>query len=459
MSNPLFQEFDTVSAKEWKQKIQVDLKGADYNETLIWQSLEGIHIKPFYHTDDFETNFEAIPGHPTQWFIAQTLFIDDEGIANKLALDAIERGAESIGFKTDSPFDIQKVFQDFPFQTTSIHFQLGFLDKEFIKELITFLSNNKAQAHYAIDILGNLSKSGNWFHNLQQDHDIVKELLKEYPSHSVIAVDTSIYQNAGANITQQLSYGLAHLNEYLNHFYASSDHGVKEITITLKVAVGSNYFFEIAKIRALRKLVSLLAKEYGLAVNCHIYAEPSKRNKTLYDYNVNMLRTTTECMSAVLGGANTVSNLPYDAIYHKSNEFGERISRNQLLILKSESYFDVVTNVADGSYYIESLTEQLGEKALELFKEIETSGGIFQQLKNGTLQKKIRESAQKEEELFNQGSLVLLGTNKYENPNDRMKDNLELFPFVKTNPRKTFIEPIIEKRIAEHLEKKRLEDE
>ncbi len=458
MSNPLFQEFDEVSSKAWKQKIQVDLKGADYNETLIWQSLEGIHVKPFYHADESESPFQPIPNHPNDWNIAQSLFIDDEGIVNKLALDAIERGAESIVFKATTVFNIEKVFEYYPFQKVPVLFQLEFLDADFLKKLIGFLSSHQAQTYYAIDILGNLAQSGNWYHNLKQDHEIIANVLQEYPHENILAIDTSLYQNAGANVVQQLGYGLAHLNEYLNHFYPSSAEG-QTVAITFKVAVGPNYFFEIAKIRSLRKLVSLLAKEYGLSINCHVWAEPSKRNKTLYDYNVNMLRTTTECMSAILGGANTVSNLPYDAIYHKSNEFGERISRNQLLILKAESYFDVVNNVADGSYYIESLTEQLGEKALELFKDIEKNGGLFQQLKNGTLQKKIKESAQKEEALFNEGALVLLGTNKYKNENNRMKNDLELFPFVKTNPRKTLIEPIIEKRISEALEKQRLEDE
>src|SRR5690606_37466381 len=161
---------------------------------------------------------------------------------------------------------------------------------------------------------------------------------------------------------RQLAYALAQLNEYLNAFASKPETVNKTI---FKVATGSNYFFEIAKIRALRLLYASLAKEYAINAECHIVAMPSKRNKTLYDYNVNMLRTTTECMSAVLGGADTICNLPYDALYHKSNEFGERISRNQLLILKHESYFDSVTNASDGSYYIESLTTQLAEKALE----------------------------------------------------------------------------------------------
>lgn len=269
-----------------------------------------------------------------------------------------------------------------------------------------------------------------------------------------MSIDVSLYQNAGANITQQLAYALAQANEYLNHF-----NGAIGNEIVFNVAVGTNYFFEIAKLKALRVLWNSLAQEYNCKTTCHIITTPSKRNKTIYDYNTNMLRTTTECMSAILGGADTVDNLPYDAIFHKDNEFGERISRNQLLILKNESYLNKVSNPTDGSYYIENLTHQLADKALELFKDIERQGGLLTQLKEGTIQRKIKEAAQKEQQLFDDGKEVLLGTNKHPNPNDKMKNDLELYPFVKTNPRKTLIEPIIERRLAETMEQNRLGDE
>ena len=257
-------------------------------------------------------------------------------------------------------------------------------------------------------------------------------------------------------MVQQLAYAIAHANEYLNIFASLAKQAV---SVTFKVSVGTNYFFEIAKLRALRLLWNTLSTEYGIASDCHIIATPTKRNKTLYDYNTNMLRTTTECMSAVLGGADTMINLPYDAIYHKDNEFGERIAINQLLLLKNESYFDKVANPADGAYYIESITQQLAEKALLLFKSIESAGGFLKQLKNHTIQKKIQESSSKEMARFKEGKEVLVGTNAYTNQNDKMKDSIEIYPFLKTNPRKTLIQPIIEKRLAEEVEQNRLNDE
>ncbi|MBT0609173.1 methylmalonyl-CoA mutase subunit beta [Aequorivita echinoideorum] len=456
MNDFLFEEFNEVSAKQWKQQIQYDLKGADYNEALIWQSPEGINVKPFYHADDFKENFRPVPGQPKSWKIAQSIFIDDEAIANKIALDAIDRGAESIIFSAEKEFDFNKTFASFPFEEIPIYFEIKFLSDAFYSKLILFFSDKKATVHYNIDIIGNLARTGNWFHSLKEDHAILDSILEKNASENILSVHASLYQNAGANIVQQLAYALAHANEYLNHLSPAL---LQSQIFTFQLATGPNYFFEIAKIRALRILYETLAREYNAREICHIVVTPSKRNKTLYDYNVNMLRSTTECMSAVLGGADAVCNLPYDALYHKSNEFGERIARNQLLVLKHESYFDTVSNPADGTYYIESLTEELAEKALQLFKEIEKGGGFLQQLKDGTIQKKIKESAEKEQQAYNAGQLKLLGTNYHPNKNDRMKEDLELFPFVKNNPVKTLIAPIVEKRLAETTEQERLKTE
>ena len=459
MSNYLFDEFNEVSSKEWKQKIQVDLKGADYNETLIWKNLEGIDVKPFYHQDDFKVAFKEIPGFPKDWNVAQSIFIDDEKIANHLMLDSIKRGAEAIVLTANNEFNIEQVFNEFLVKNTIIYFDLKFISESFISNLKHFFSSKKTSIFYNIDIIGNLAKSGNWFSNLKEDHSTLAKILKQNPQENIVSVDGTLFQNSGATMVQQLAYCLSQANEYLNHFKNTTISKNNTFSITFKLSLGSNYFFEIAKIRALRKLYALLASEYNCSKECHIITFPSNRNKTIYDYNINMLRTTTENMSAIIGGSNTVCNNAYDSIFHKSNEFGERIARNQLLILKQESYFKASNNPAKGSYYIESITNQLSEKALTLFKNIEINGGFLSQLKEGTIQKKIKDSAQKEQGLFDSGALVLLGTNVHQNPNDKMKNDLELFPFIKKNTRKTLLEPILERRLSEKNEQERLKTE
>lgn len=453
MESFLFQEFNAVSASQWKQKIQFDLKGADYNETLLTKTLEGITIKPFYHVDDFEKL--NIPQLKSDYFICQTIYVSDEQKASELALDALKRGAQSINFIVPKAFNsnllLNGILEQFP--ASELHFQFEFLDETFITALINFLKNQKT--YFNIDLIGNLAATGNWFFNLKKDHEILENIVKaSHEKNYLLGVNASLYQNAGANTVQQIAYALAHANEYLNHF------GVKAATtIQFQFAVGSNYFMEIAKFRAFRYLWHLLLKEYQTEAAVHIFAEPTLRNKTLYDYNTNLLRTTTACMSAILGGVTTISNVSYDRIYKHRNEFGERIARNQLLILKEESNFINAEKIAENSYYIETLTKQLADKALILFKEIEQSGGFLAQLKDGIIQRKIEESAQKEQELFDANQLTLLGTNKYPNPQDLMHTAIEIYPFLRKKSRKTLIPTIIPQRLAERYEQNRLSHE
>jgi methylmalonyl-CoA mutase len=445
----LFQDFQEISSKQWKQQIQFDLNGADYNETLIWESAEGIKVKPFYHSDEVINSFSTAT-KASEFSILQNIFVHDVQMSNKKAKDSLNRGAESIRFTIESDkIDITKLMENLPLENVIYYFNLPFLSIDYVNSINHFANNNNTKFIIQIDPIGQLCKDGNWFENLKPDFEKLNQISKTIVI-SFLNIKSGIYQNAGANMVQQLAYTLAHIYEYFNRVSNINQ------SITIEVSVGTNYFFEIAKLRALRLLFKTLASEYNHHFDCHIIATPTKRNKTLYDYNTNMLRTTTECMSAILGGAKAVSNLAYDAIYHKDNEFGDRISRNQLLVLKHESYFDKVNNPADGTYYIETLTEQLAEKALTLFKKIEANGGFITQLIEGTIQRKIAESAKKEQDLFDAGKEVLLGTNKHPNKNDKMKHDLELFPFVKTKDRKTLIKPIIEKRLAEKLEQERL---
>lgn len=447
MAKNLFNEFEPVSSKQWKQQIQYELKGADYNETLVWESPEGIKVKPFYHSDERDFNYES-SGY-NGFKIIQNIYVYDVKKSNERAVDSLKRGAESVRFTIESKaVSLDELMENLPKENVTYYFNLLFLSAEFVKKVGVFSTQNQYKIVILQDAVGQLAKDGNWFTSLEKDFSELK-LISDLKI-PFLSCKTDLYQNAGANIVQQLAYSLAHVNEYFNRI----DNILSPITF--EVSIGTNYFFEIAKLRALRLLFNSLAKEYNHTFDCHIVATPTKRNKTLYDYNVNMLRTTTECMSAILGGANGISNLAYDAIYHKDNEFGDRIARNQLLVLKHESYFNQVNNPADGAYYVETLTEQLAEKALALFKDIEANDGLITQLIEGTIQRKTNESAQKEQELFDSGKEVLLGTNKYPNKNDKMANDLELFPFVKNNPRKTLVTPIIERRLAEKLEQERL---
>ena len=447
MKTSLFKEFEEVSSKAWTQQIQVELKGGDFNEKLLTKTEDGIDIKPFYHLDDVE-HFTRVS--TPKWSICQHFYFDEKTDIG-IILDAVNRGAEQIKLQVNSTATpIKEVVASL--NQNQIQPYIAF-DKIIFSELETLIATFAGQAIFILDPIAKLGKTGNWYANQKTDFQFLKKLSTA--ENFNVTLQLKHYQNAGATHVQQLAYALAHANEYLNK--AEQDAYLHQIkSIHLQVAIGGNYFFEISKLRALRVLIFSLLNEYELDIPIKIIAEPTTRNKTLYDYNVNMLRTTTECMSAILGGADVVCNSNYDAIYQNESEFANRISRNQLLILKNESYFDKVQNPADGTYYIEKITQQLQEQALSVFKNIEQGKGLIQQLFQGKIQKKIKEQDAKEREEILQGKKKLVGTNAYQNKDDVLSMNFEKNPFVENKAKKTLIEPILERRVAEEIEKEQL---
>jgi len=449
-----FWDFEPVSARAWKQKIQADLKGGDYNELLTWLSPEGITVKPFYTEEDLPEESAGIPGTgPLNWQVGHATHPESEGGVS-LAREALEQGADGL-LVSVNPENSSAISELTSLKGTK-WMDLRGVPPEMLNSLVKMADDS---IEWMMDPIGDFVASGNWQDGMESDLARLGAFTNESGGKKTLAIHLSQYQNAGANRIQELAYGLAHAHEYL--LRVDEIPGIRALLEqpVFLVAVGNEYFFEIAKLRALRRLWKILAQSAGLSGSCRIFAFPTQRNKTLYDYNTNMLRTTTECMAAVLGGADLVVNFPYDGLYHEPNAFADRIARNQLLLLRHESYFASVSNPADGTYYIGSLTDQLGKKALELFKALENGGGFLRQLKEHRIQKKIRESAQMEQQAFDQGRLILVGSNKYPNPEDQMKEDLQRNPFLKTRAEKTLIEPILPKRLSEGYEQKRLGDE
>ncbi len=476
MASRLFADFDPVSESQWKMKIQMDLKGADYNQTLVNTTADGIHIKPIYHRDTAPQI--QVPSHANDsndWYVSQKIYGGNATAANKKAIDAIHRGAQGIALLIPhADVDLEELFKDLPQHGIQVH--LPFFDLNFIEKVYHL----RPQVYVHIDVIHQLARYGNWFVNKDQDLRDYGTFLKKFDRYfSNITVNTSTYQEAGATVVQELAYYLAHLNEYLmaycdgvsrygvdlKYAFAKAENTSNKAAtkpqkrVNIDTTVGSNYFIEIAKYRVYRILTKTLGDAYGLHLSCYITATPGLRNKSLLDYNVNMLRTTTECMSAVLGGADTVHNLPYDSFFNKENEFGDRIARNQLLILKEEAYLNKVSNAADGAYYINALVKELADKALDVFKSLENSGGFISALFEGTIQRKIKESDRKEREAFDNKEKILVGVNKFPNEAQPLQSSYEILPFQKIETRKTLIAPIVPKRIAEDLEKSKMPKE
>ncbi|QSS96715.1 methylmalonyl-CoA mutase subunit beta [Psychroflexus sp. ALD_RP9] len=456
MAEKLFKDFEPITSKAWKQKIQADLKGADYNEKLIDHSDEGFDVKPFYHQDTHQNiDLPITEG----WRITEKIYLENYTAVTKIVNDVTNRGAESLWLIVPEAntklFDLLKEIDNLQ---VPVMLEFLKLEQEFLKHLDEFSAELNIDILLNFDPIKQLSSQGDWQKSETEDLAIIQQFAQLKHLKPQLSIDARLFQNAGALKYQELSFSLAVLSEYFN--YLNHNQALpKTIQLNLITSTGSNYFFEIAKLKSYRLLINSLANSFSVDVTLKIIAEPSQRNKTIYDYNVNMLRTTTECMSAVLGGADWVNNLAYDEIFHKTNEFGERISRNQLLILKHESYFDQVYNPTNGSYYIEELTQQLAQKALDEFKNIEKNDGYLSELFKGNITKSIEASAKNEEEKLQKTAFVMVGTNKYENADDRMKADLELYPFVKKQQRQVKFKPIIARRLAEKIELKRLDKE
>ncbi|QTY27375.1 methylmalonyl-CoA mutase family protein [Flavobacterium sp. CS20] len=430
MPKQLFEEFKLVSEKTWKQKIQADLKGKDYNQTMLTSTDEGIDIKPFYHQDSHQKL--NIPS-PQQWLITEKT--DD--LEN---LDQFKsKGAEAFWIKSDQ----------LPENISNLNLPL-ILE---IDQPEQFNFESRKNLIYKFDPIHHLAQTGNWLKSQDKDFSLLQNFVEKSSS---LNIDSRLYHNSGANITQQLAYSIAHLNSY---FKALDFSEIQTLKLYIFCGIGPNYFFEIAKLKALRVLVNSICKYKNIKYKLKIISEPGQHHMSIYDYNVNLLRTTTECMSAILGGSDLVCNTTYDKIFKNNNEFSQRIARNQLLILKNESYFDKVSNPSDGSYYVDYLTNALSEKALELFKSIEKSNGFIQQLFDGKIQEKIDQQFSKSLEQFKNKKLKLVGVNVFENEDDKMKEQLEKNIFPTKHKRKTLLKPITKRRIAEQLEQQRLSQE
>ena len=246
--------------------------------------------------------------------------------------------------------------------------------------------------------------------------DLLSGTSKLNAKGPVICINTTMYQEAGANTVNELACSIAHLNEYL---LAAGNEVAALKTLHMSVSVGGDFFMEIAKLRALRKLSAFLLSQYNSHAEIHLHAQTTSINKSSIDRYNNMLRSTTEAMSASIGGANSILVFPFDVAFNQQNDFSSRMARNQQLILKDESYLNVVADIAAGSYYIETITETLCQKAWEQFKIIEKKGGLSACITSNYIPELIAKDAEALVQQFKEGKLVLVGINKFQNKNEK----------------------------------------
>lgn len=438
----LFTEFTAPTAQEWLDKIQVDLKGADFNKKLVWRTNEGFNMQPFYRREDvlkLKTP-DALPGEfpfvrgnkkdNNEWYVRQDIKVTDAKEANAKALDVLNKGVDSLGFKfggdSVSAEFVETLLEGIECECVELNFSTcQRRSLELAKILVAYFEKKGYDKEKIVgsidwDPMHRIVMRGKDVTAVLAVAPEIVETLKDFPKFRCIAVNAGALNNAGAYIVQELGYALAWGNEYLNQLVeAGVEPTLAARKIKFNLGISENYFMEIAKFRAARMLWAEIVKQYEPKCDCAckmcVNATTTSYNMTVFDSYVNLLRTQTETMSAALAGVHSIVVNPFDAAYETPTDFSERIARNQQLLLKEESHFDKVVDPSAGSYFIEELTTSLADVAWKLFLKIEEEGGFLAAIKAGTVQDDINATNEKRHKDAAQRKEFILGTNQFPN--------------------------------------------
>ena len=446
----LFTEFPPISTAEWKAKVEADLKGADFEKKLVWRTNEGFNVQPMYRAEDIKDlkTTDSLPGeYPfvrgtktnNNWFIRQEIVVEDVKKANEKALDILNKGVDSLGFKLavePSAENVAALLEGIHLPAVEVNFACcPGKAVELAKVLVDYIKANKAEETFKGSIEFNPYKRL-LKHGLTFSKDITAtgvELVKavaDVKNLRVLAVDSFMLTNAGAYIYQEIGYALAWGAQWmtaLTEAGLTADEVAKRIKFNM--GVSTNYFMEIAKFRAVRMLWAQIVKQYAPACDCSckmaVHAITSEFNQTIYDAHVNLLRSQTEAMSAVIAGIDSLTVVPFDKQYKTPGEFSERMARNQQLLLKEESDMDKIVDPAGGSYYVENLTVAIAQEGWKVFLAVEDNGGFEAQVATGEVQKAVNASAEKRHTDVARRKEDLLGTNQFPNFNEMANDKIE----------------------------------
>lgn len=450
----IFNEFPPVSTERWEEQIIKDLKGADYEKKLIWKPTDGLHIKPYYRAEnlaglDYLTpepgKFPFVRGRDAKsnkWEIRQEIVVNDIIEANTLAIDAIARGAEGVSFRLrflSSEEELDKLLTGIDLTKTTLHFSAVYSFTILSEMLIAVIKKRKinpAKVHgsFNFDSLGYCLLHGHFFNTLednwQEARSIFEIVSTQLPGFRVINVKGSQFHNGGAGIVQELGYAMAAGSEYLSAMTTLGldvDEVCKRMQFTF--AVGGDYFLEIAKIRAARLLWAHIVEQFepeDINSACaYIHTTTSLWNKTLYDPYVNILRGTTETMSAAIAGTDAMTVLPLDVAYREADEFSGRLARNTQIVLREEAHLDKVVDPSSGSYYIENLTDSIATLAWKLFLDVEARGGMSKALESGFIKDEIMKTRNQRDMDIAMRKSPILGTTIFPNLKENMLNEIQ----------------------------------
>lgn len=446
----LFTQFPPVSYDTWRAKVDADLKGVPFEKKLVWRTNEGFTVQPMYQrgdiadlktTDSLPGEFPFVRGTRTDnnWLTRQEIIPVDAAEANKVALDVLGKGVNSLGFtiKEVSEENVAGMLAGIDLEKVEVNFTTcPRKAAELAKVLVEYLKKNGLEKTFRGSIDYNPFKRA-FRHGSEVDAAAIKSegvamlaLVKDVPGLRCLAVDSVLFNNSGAYIFQELGYALAWGAEWLT-LLTEAGVSADEVASRIKFNMGisSNYFMELAKFRAARMMWAQIVKQYAPADDdaCKMmaHAVTSQFNQTIYDAHVNLLRSQTEAMSAALAGVDSITVTPFDMPYKTPDEFSERIARNQQLLLKEESHLDKVVDPAGGSYYVETLTVSIAQEAWKLFLDVEEKGGFVACVNAGEIQAAVNASSVKRHQDMARRKEILLGTNQFPNFNEFAAEKIE----------------------------------
>ena len=444
----LFAEFAPVTTEEWEAKINADLKGRDYERALVWKTQEGFNVRPYYREENLaELDYlDTLPGEfpfvrgnnktNNDWFVRQNIFVQDFAEANKKALNVLGKGVTSLGFLFSECASLTKesiavLLKNICLEAAEVNFvcpcdncNCAEIFAEYVSE--GKWNNDNVIASLSSDPIGTYVLKGKMDADAFAKVKTNIEAAKAVKNFRTVAVHGKFFANSGSSIVQELAFSLAQGAEYLTQL-TEAGVSIDDAAGSMKFNFGisNNYFMEIAKLRTARllwsKIVEAYAPECKGSAKLIAHSETNRYNLTVYDPYVNMLRTQTEAMSAVLGGAHSITVLPFNVIYEETTEFSERIARNQQALLKEESHLDKIADPSAGSYYIENLTASLADEAWALFLAVQDKGGFIAAFKEGFIQSEIKAMAAGRDKKIAQRRENLLGTNQFPNFNEKME--------------------------------------
>ena len=453
----LFSEFQAPTKQEWIDKINVDLKGADYEKKMVWRTNEGFSMQPFYQREDIK-DLAAVNSLPGQfpyvrgnkkdnnvWYVRQNISAADPAEANKKALDVLNKGVNSLGFcvpaEKVTKADIEALLKDICPQAVELNFGTCLSKCVALAQILVEVYTSKGcdlkecVGSINFDPIQKIVKAGKDTSALVAESKTLIEALAQLPKYRCVTVNSLVLVNAGAYCYQELGYALAWGNEYLQQMTEAgvpADVAAKKIKFNM--GVGGNYFMEIAKFRAGRMLWAQIVDQYkpqcqhrdvcknaseegkcNCACKMNVCATTTQFNQTLFDSYVNLLRSQTEAMSAALANVDSIVVTPFDKPYEQPTELAERLARNQQLLLKEEAHFDKIVDVAGGSYFLETLTEALAQQAWKLFLEVEEQGGMLKLALEGKVQDAVNATNDARHQNAAKRKEFMLGTNQFPN--------------------------------------------